>query len=371
VAIELAGVVRKPLGWLWPERIPLGKLTLLAGDPELGKSFITIDMAARISSGRAWPDDPQTPAPLGNVILLNAEDDIEDTVCPRLEAAGADLNRCTALSAARSTADGLFHPISLGRDLAVLRALLAAKPECRLVVIDPISAYLGNVDGNSNTEVRSLLYPLAQLAGEFAVAVVAVTHLNKKGGGKAIYRTMGSLAFVAAVRSAWAVVRDPQDMDRHLLLHAKSNLQMKSPGLAYRFAAASREAIATIAWEADPITQTIDEVLASGSHVHLPLQEYRNGENYAATWLHETLADGPRPRSDIFSPLFRPDCISDPQVYRAAERLGVVKIKRNFSGNWTWCLPDHAERAQVEIAEERERKNGNKRKRRRREEDIE
>jgi hypothetical protein len=353
--IELAEVVRKELRWLWPGRVPLGKLTLLAGDPELGKSFLTIDMAARVSSGRAWPDAPQTPIPPGNVILLNAEDDIEDTVCPRLVQAGAALDRCTALAAARSTADGLFRPFSLGRDLAALRVVLQEKPDCRLVVIDPVSAYLGKADGNSNTEVRALLYPLAQLASEFQVAVIAVTHLNKKGAGKAIYRAMGSLAFVAAARSAWVVARDPQEPDRHLLLHAKSNLQAKSPGLAYRFAAESRDAVATIAWEADPVTQTLDEVM-TGGQLNLAVQEYRNGESFADTWLHEQLTGGPRDRNEFFEFLSRPDNISDPQVYRAAARLGVVKIKHGFSNNrWTWCLPEHTARAYAEIEAEKRR----------------
>src|SRR5262245_39877055 len=84
--------------WLWPVRIPLGKLTCLVGDPEVGKSFLSMDLAARVSSGRCWPDDPTRPAPRGHVLLLNAEDGLEDTVVPRLHAAGADLARVSVLT---------------------------------------------------------------------------------------------------------------------------------------------------------------------------------------------------------------------------------------------------------------------------------
>jgi putative DNA primase/helicase len=81
----LAGVTREMLEWLWPGCIPLGKLTLLAGDPGLGKSFVTLDIAARVSRGEAWPDTPLLKQTPGDVVLLNAEDDLADTIAPRLE----------------------------------------------------------------------------------------------------------------------------------------------------------------------------------------------------------------------------------------------------------------------------------------------
>lgn len=352
VVVELADVVRQETRWLWPGRIPLGKLTLLAGDPELGKSFLTVDMAARVTCGRPWPDE--TESEQGSVIFLNAEDELDDTVCPRLEKAGANLNKCLALTAARSTADGLVHPVSLTRDLTAVRAMLIARPDCRLLVIDPISAYLGYADSNSNTEVRSLLYPLSQLAAEFHVAVVAVTHLNKKGTGRAIYRAMGSLAFVAAARSAWVVVRDPCDEARHLLLHVKSNLAVKSPGLAYRFKAESKQAIATIDWETQPVEQSIDEVLGMTAAFNVAAQEYRNGENYADTWLREQLSNGPMKRGDLFHFMIRPYGVSDQQIYRGAERLGVLKSKQGYSSDsWFWALPEHKDQLMAVIAAEK------------------
>jgi putative DNA primase/helicase len=353
VFVEMAKVERTETRWLWPGKIPLGKLTLLAGDPELGKSFLTVDMAARITRGLPWPDGTESIS--GSVIFMNAEDELEDTVCPRLEKAGADLEKCSALAAARSEEDGLVHPLSLGHDLAVLREALQAKPDCRLVVIDPISAYLGPIDGNSNTEVRGLLFPLAQLAAEHQVAVVAVTHLNKSGMGQAIYRAIGSLAFVAAARSAWVVVRDPHDANRQLFLNAKSNLASKFPGLAYRFKAESKLAIATIDWETNPIEQSVDEVLRMAKGFNTAAQEYRDGEHYASTWLRERLSNGPLTRDDVFARWARPFGMSDPQVYRAAQRLGVAKVKTGLSNTWMWALPEHTDALMAQVGAEKER----------------
>ena len=101
VVVCLADVKPMPVELLWPGRVALGKVTLLAGDPGLGKSLVTLDMAARVSRGVAWPDDPTADGQAGSVVLLSAEDDLADTIRPRLDAAGADNNRITALTAVR------------------------------------------------------------------------------------------------------------------------------------------------------------------------------------------------------------------------------------------------------------------------------
>ena len=340
VAVRLSGVVVQPTKWLWRGRIPLGKLTLLAGDPGLGKSFLTVDLAARVTGGKAWPD--AAPASSGSVIFLNAEDELDDTLCPRLAKAGADLDKCIAVTAKRSGEDGLTKLLSLAKDLAAVRQILLDTPDCKLIVIDPISAYMGYTDSNSNTEVRSLLFPLAQLAAEFQVAVVAVTHLNKRGTGRAIYRAMGSLAFVAAARSAFTVVRDPDDEQRHLLLPVKSNLAMKSSGLAYRFKAESELDVATINWEDEPVVDaSLDELLNQRKTLSAADRVYRDSENFAESWLRQELENGPRRRDSFFTLFQRPFEISDQQVYRAADRLGVVKTKESLSNDsWIWSLPD-------------------------------
>jgi len=132
VLVRLADVEPEEVRWLWPGRIALGKLMLLAGDPGLGKSFVTLDMAARVSSGAAWPDCPETYNPAGGVVLLSAEDDLADTVRPRLDAAGADVNRVVALQAVRSvepdTGAERRDPFNLATDLPELERQLRLRP---------------------------------------------------------------------------------------------------------------------------------------------------------------------------------------------------------------------------------------------------
>jgi hypothetical protein len=205
ILISLADVQSRPIEWLWPGRIARGKVTLLAGDPGLGKSFLTLDLAARVSRGSPWPDAPDASAPLGGVVLLSAEDDVEDTIRPRLDAAGADVHRIKLLQAVRhnyreNQKEAIF---SLVTDLPALEAAILAVPGCQLVVIDPITAYLGETDSHKNAEIRGLIAPLAALAAKYGVAIVCVTHLNKSGSGPAIYRSIGSIAFVAAARAVW------------------------------------------------------------------------------------------------------------------------------------------------------------------------
>lgn len=201
---RLSDVESKPVQWLWEGRLALGKLTLLAGDPGLGKSFLSLDVAARVSRGDVWPDG-RGQAPAGEVLLLSAEDDAEDTIKPRLEAACAECGKIVIL-------DGLQignrkRQVTLAH-LSVIEAALDQVPDCRLLIVDPISAFCGDSDSHKNAEVRALLAPLSELAARRGLAVLAVTHL-RKGDGAAIYRAMGSLAFTAAARAVWAVSKNP------------------------------------------------------------------------------------------------------------------------------------------------------------------
>jgi len=211
---RLTNVEREQLTWLWPGRIPLGKLTLLAGDPGLGKSFVTLDIAARVSSGSPWPDMPLFPQSPSGVVLFNAEDDLGDTIAPRLDKAGADDTNILIVEGVSFM--GQRRHFSLEQDLQRLVEVIEQNPGTRLVIIDPISAYTGKVDSHNNSEVRGLLAPLAEIASRFDLSIVAVTHLSESGGAKAVYRAMGSLAFAAASRAVWAIVKDQDDPQRRL-----------------------------------------------------------------------------------------------------------------------------------------------------------
>ena len=169
------------------------------GDPGLGKSVLSLDLAARVSTGAPWPHAAGR-SDIGDVLILSAEDDPADTIVPRLMAVGADLNRIFILKGVKKGDQVQYF--SLAEDLLALEAALTS--QTRLIIIDPISAYLGETDSHVNTSVRSVLAPLAELASKTGAAVLAISHLNK-GQGAAIYRVQGSIAFTAAARAVWAV----------------------------------------------------------------------------------------------------------------------------------------------------------------------
>ena len=201
VILCLADVKSKPVRWLDPRRIPLGKHTSLIGDPGVGKSGIALDYAARVSTGREMPDGShgdlyEEPA---GVVILSAEDDPADTIKPRLEAMGADLDRIVMLAGV-VTKDGERMP-NLHDLPAIKQAVLRVK--AKLVIVDPVMAYLpGGTDSYKDQHVRQALAPLCKLARERGFALLVVAHLNKSVEQvKAIYRAGGSIGIAGNARS--------------------------------------------------------------------------------------------------------------------------------------------------------------------------
>ncbi len=325
---RLSDVQREQLEWLWPGRIPLGKLTLLAGDPGLGKSFVTLDIAARVSRGGAWPDLPILKRSPAGVVLLNAEDDLADTVAPRFDLIGGDDTYVVALKGVRHL--GQRRHFTLETDLPRLEEVLVLNPDTKLVIVDPISAYVGKVDSHKNSDVRGLLAPFAELASRFRVAIVAVTHLSKGTGNKAVYRAMGSLAFAAAARAVWAVVKDANDSQRRLLLPAKLNLAQDPDGMAYRIKEGR------VVWEADPVRMHADDAFAAEAQA--ANTRPRGKERHEAKeWLSAELANGPVPSSDIIE-LGGEFGFSRRTLQRAYKELGGTPRKQAFDGPWLWRL---------------------------------
>jgi putative DNA primase/helicase len=193
--------------WLWPGRIAVGKLCVIAGDPGLGKSLLTLDIAAHASRGAPWPDESGF-SPVASVFLLSAEDDYGDTVRPRLEAAGADLDRVFAVTGVYSGEGELKtgRNLDISQDLDKLRSTIESVPPPRVLVIDPISSFLGAAGENANAEIRKLLEPVTVFAQETKTAVIIVSHMRKAEGSN-LHRIIGSIAFAAVARSAFVVVR--------------------------------------------------------------------------------------------------------------------------------------------------------------------
>jgi len=437
VLVRVADVARRAVGWLWPGRVPSGKLTLVAGDPGLGKSLVALDIAARVTRGLPWPDseeevgsrqeavgsqkeedsrrqttdgseegiggegrgddgqeeqggnpqgamgrqeagvgsqemadaagstvglsslptafcrlptDRETPsspiAPAtasyggspGNVILLSAEDDVADTIRPRLEAAGADLGRVAVLETVRrpgaaGTAEDAF---SLAGDLDALERAIERTGDVRLIVIDPLTAYLGRAGGPGGSDPRALLTALKRLAQRRRVAILGIMHLNKNAGTSALYRATGRLAFVAAARAVWAVASDPGRPGRHLLLPVKCNLAGPAAGLAFTIQDSPEHPGAPVlAWEPGSVLVGADDALAATASVG---REGPTARQQAAEWLRELLAPGPVAASQVMAQA-RLAGFCMPTLRRAKAILGVEVYREGYQAPWQWRLP--------------------------------
>lgn len=345
VLAQLRDVQSERIRWLWPGRIALGKITLVVGDPGLGKSFVTLDLAARVSAGLPWPDLPLLPNTPGGVVLLSAEDDLADTIRPRLDAAGADVSRVVALKAVRRAGrDGVTESYpDLANDLEALEAAIEAVPDCRLVVVDPITAYLGATDSHNNSEVRAVLAKLFDLASLHKVAVLAVTHLNKASTLPAIYRAMGSLAFVAAARACWAVLRDEDDDTgrRRLFLAVKNNIGPDHEGLAYSLESAGDTA--RVVWESEPVSMRADDVMG-GPGTPGPEATTRHE---VEDWLRSALADGPRTAKDMTDEGVNGQGFNAKTIQRARVSIGVEAYRPENPGPWWWRLPTEKAEGQM------------------------
>ena len=331
--ICFADVEPKPINWLWPDKIARGKLTLISGDPGLGKSLITIALASAVSTGARWPVGGGN-APLGSVVMLSDEDSKADTIRPRLDAAGADCSKVHGMQMVQEITENgeiLNRGFSLSTDIERLATRVEEIGDVALIEIDPISAYLGGTDSHKNADVRALLSPLSQLAERFNAAVVVVTHLNK-GSGSAMYRSVGSIAFTAAARTAWAVTKDKNDPARRLMLPVKNNLGNDHSGMAYQIETAPNDA-PVVMWESKPVEIDIDEALSTVS------DDEHWARSEAEDWLLGVLIGKPLPANDV-KKLAGAAGFSWRTVERAKAACRVRSKKDGMSGPWLWWHPD-------------------------------
>jgi putative DNA primase/helicase len=335
-----ATIVMAAVDWLWPDRFALGKLGLLVGLPDEGKGQIFAYMAAQVTCGGDWPCD-EGRAIKGKVLMLGAEDDDSDTVVPRLVAAGADLTQIEIVHMVCDTKKRMF---SLVTDLELLRQKIKQVGDVKLVLIDPISAYLGvgKVDSFRTTDVRAVLAPLVDLAAELKVAIVGIMHFNKKVDvTNALLRISDSLAFGATARHVFAVVDDAENK-RKLLVRGKNNLATHNiPALAYNFGV--RE-VGT-----DPNTKkaiTAPYILWYAKHVDVTATEAMQAtrspaaRDEAKKFLSDLLSAGPMPRKEI-DDAAEGNGISERTLFRAKAELNVIARRIGGSkGSWSWQLPD-------------------------------
>jgi putative DNA primase/helicase len=319
---RLSDVETQKIEWLWSARIPKGKVTLLVGDPGAGKSFISLAIAANVTTGAPLPGgerhDPQS------VLIWNGEDGTADTIRPRSEAAGANLERVYVIEG-ETTADGTHLPFGLA-SIDLLIEYVAAAADVGLVIVDPLAALLAGVDAHRDAEIRSSLQPLADFAERFGVAILVIAHLNKRDAERALYRVGGSIGFVGLARSVLLAAVDPED-GRRAIAPLKCNLAAMPAPIEYRIDEEGR-----FWWGAASGELTADHLLRS-----VRPERYGGARTTAERFLRDVLANGPVPAKDLI--LFAEDRgINSRTIERARRDLGVRSVKQGKE--WVLCLPE-------------------------------
>ncbi len=322
-----------------------GSQELLTGIPGGGKSQIHCAMVAYITTGSAWPDG-YNGAPPGNVVMLTAEDCLDQTIVPRLIAAGANRERVIILKKIRK--DNKERMFLLSEDLEELERVVTSISELRLITIDPITAYMGGkLDSHRATDVRGQLGPLADFAERTDVALSAITHPPKHTTQRAIDHFIGSQAFIAAARIGHMAVEE-MDEDEHgnqiptgrgLFTNPKNNVSRKMPTLAYRMnekQLGGEVEAAYVTWE-EVVDITADQAVAAAT----PLKT--KDPSGATVFLLDILANGPAPIK-ILEERAAVRGFSKDQLDRAKRKLRIVAFKEKDvkDGRWFWALPQDA-----------------------------
>jgi hypothetical protein len=326
--VLMSDVKSEKVSWLWHGWIPFGKLSILAGNPGLGKSNLMIDIASRVSRGRSMPfREVATNDPAG-VLILSAEDSLSDTIKPRLETADADLKRVRAYKL-DDLPDLLTNTDWLEQDITECGA--------SLVVIDPLMSFVPvKLDSHKDQHIRSLLSPIASVADRTGSAIVFVHHLNKTNGGPAVYRASGSIGIVGAARSAILLDADPGDPSRRILAHMKGNLCKPPQSIRFHIEADEGEQHPRISWEGIAEEHTADTLLQSPADTSEERSQRANAEEF----LLETLADGPVHSKDL--PKLAKDAgLTWRTVERALKSIGAKRRRvggTGADGHWETYL---------------------------------
>jgi hypothetical protein len=342
--VRLSDVTPETLRWLWPGRIPAGKITLLDGDPGLGKSTLLCELAARISRGEPLPGDESPPGAPRGVLLFSAEDDPYDTIRPRIDAAGGDPHRIVAFIAVPDGTE-TGRPFALPRDLPILDVLIQ-RVDAALVVFDQLVDYLpAGLSPNSLQRVRHAMGALRASAERSGAAIVAVRHLTKSPSANPLYRGLGSIGIIGSARAGLLLAADPADPERRILAVGKRNLAGPPASLAFRLEEVPGVSVARLVWDGEsPWTAT--ELLHAQRDAGDGAAR-RSVIDEARAWLRETLVAGPRPASEL-----RADAsshgISEKTLYAARRAEGITVAKERVpNGRWFWALTpdagDHSE----------------------------
>lgn len=331
--------------WIWEGKIAEGKINLISGEPDTGKTNLGMDIIARITKGDCWPFSTDAANP-GHVLVLSSEDGSADTLIPRLMAYGADLSkvhRIRGLTEGTSNSDEDSQKIDKVTTSALIKSLrqsLNKQDKVRMIFIDPLSAYLDVRNAHSEAEIRSALEPLSDFAEEYEIAILAVAHVNKSGTDNAMDKISGSKGIVAQARSCYMAIKASTELGELDNYFAKVKVNISNPeaseGLTYRIeseviqnSAGEDIEISKVRWTGtcpDIASQILKKRSRDMGHKQLVSAEL---------WLVEFLEDRPRKAADVRI-AGQAAGHSDRTLDRARNDLGFTSQRIGFGGNTVW-----------------------------------
>lgn len=312
--INMADVEAVEVKWLWKPYIPLGKITIIQGDPGEGKTTLALSIAAALTQGENLPNEVEIKAPV-NVIYQTAEDGLADTIKPRLEAVNADCARVLVIDESK-------EELSM-TDERIEKAI--QQTGAKLIILDPIQAYIGaNVDMHRANEIRPVMSKLGRIAEEYGCAVVLIGHMNKAAGQKSSYRGLGSIDITAVARSVLIVGKMRDSPSKRIMTQAKSSLAPVGKSLLFEINENS-----ALEWKGE-VDITAEQFLENGGAELSKLE-------IATEFLLETLKDGKVSQKEIAAAASDYD-FSARTLNEAKKNLKVLSIKAD--NKWYWKLPD-------------------------------
>jgi hypothetical protein len=332
--VSLADVEPEHVEWLWDDHLPLGKLVVLDGDPGVGKSTVSLDIAARVSTGSPMPDG--SAGTKGAVLILSAEDGLADTIRPRIDAAGGDpaeVIAMTGITCPGEDGELLTRMVGIPRDLAAIESVVRER-RVVLVIVDVLMAYLsGDVNSHHDQDVRRALHPLAALAERCGCCVLVLRHLNKTTGASAVYRGGGSIGIIGAARAGFMCGTDPEDETRRVLAPVKCNLSAEPRALAYQLVPDELRGCVKIRWLGETALKPWELLSDPGDG------DQRSQRDEAVEWLRGYLTDnGGEAKAGDAIKAARGDGIVQHTLQRVRRRAGVITTKAEFGGGWVWRL---------------------------------
>ena len=311
--ISMSEIQTEEVKWIWRPYIPLGKVTIVQGDPGEGKTTLILAIIAALTKGEALPESDEVLEPM-NVIYQTAEDGLADTIKPRLVATGADCTRVLVIDESKQELTLCDERLEQG----------IQETGAKLIVIDPIQAYLGNeVDMHRANEVRPVLKRVASMAERTGCAVILIGHMNKAQGLKASYRGLGSIDFRAAARSVLLVGRLKVASSIRVMAQDKNSLAPEGVSIAFEL-----DAERGFQWKGC-CDSTVDDVLSGTGKVQTKTMQM---EDELRRMLDRSVAaEEILKRAESMG-------VSERTLMIAKKNLGIISEKQG--GQWYWRLPN-------------------------------